>query len=226
MIFILITRLILEKILFEIAICAQHNNGGLKGNIWWESDLRHLFPVGEVNGSHGVYRPGGSALNSGQVGSYRAAYFISKRYCQEPSEYNIFIDNAKKQIDKKIELASLWMTSGTSGNNSKLLAEIRHRMSDYGGIIRNKRKISLALKEAKVQLESINKKIGASSVKELAEAFLITDHCLTHYLYLEAIKTYLDAGGRSRGSFLVTDIKGIQPDANLENKWRFHHMQL
>ncbi len=64
----------------EIGICAQHNNGGLKGNIWWESDLRHLFPVGEVNGSHGVYRPGGAALNSGQVGSYRAAQFISRRY--------------------------------------------------------------------------------------------------------------------------------------------------
>ncbi|MGM0680565.1 MAG: preprotein translocase subunit YajC, partial [Pseudomonadota bacterium] len=32
-------------------------NGGLAGNIWWESEnIRHLFPVGEVNGSHGVYR--------------------------------------------------------------------------------------------------------------------------------------------------------------------------
>ena len=42
--------------------CAQHNNGGLAGNHWWESlNVRHLFPVGEVNGSHGVYRPGGSA---------------------------------------------------------------------------------------------------------------------------------------------------------------------
>jgi succinate dehydrogenase/fumarate reductase flavoprotein subunit len=50
----------------EIGICVQHNNGGLKGNIWWESDLKHLFPVGEVNGSHGVYRPGGLALNPGQ----------------------------------------------------------------------------------------------------------------------------------------------------------------
>jgi succinate dehydrogenase/fumarate reductase flavoprotein subunit len=30
----------------EIAVCAQHNNGGLKGNIWWESNIRHLFPVG------------------------------------------------------------------------------------------------------------------------------------------------------------------------------------
>jgi hypothetical protein len=46
---------------------AQQRRPG--GNHWWESvNLKHLFPVGEVNGSHGVYRPGGSALNSGQVG--------------------------------------------------------------------------------------------------------------------------------------------------------------
>ena len=52
----------------EIAVCAQHNNGGLAGNHWWESiNVSRLFPVGEVNGSHGVYRPGGSALNAGQV---------------------------------------------------------------------------------------------------------------------------------------------------------------
>jgi succinate dehydrogenase/fumarate reductase flavoprotein subunit len=47
----------------EIGLCAQHNNGGFRGNIWWESAIRHLFPVGEVNGTHGIRRPGGSALN-------------------------------------------------------------------------------------------------------------------------------------------------------------------
>src|SRR5664280_1082496 len=70
----------LEKEPLQIDICAQHNNGGLKAGIWWESDLKHLFPVGEVNGSHGVYRPGGAALNAGQVGSFRAAQYISKKY--------------------------------------------------------------------------------------------------------------------------------------------------
>lgn len=68
----------LENEKLQIAVCAQHNNGGLKSTIWWESDIKHLFPVGEVNGTHGVYRPGGSALNSGQVGSYRAAQFIPR----------------------------------------------------------------------------------------------------------------------------------------------------
>ncbi len=65
----------------EIAVCAQHNNGGLAANLWWESlNIKHLFPVGEVNGSHGVYRPGGSALNAGQVGGFRAAEYIGHRY--------------------------------------------------------------------------------------------------------------------------------------------------
>ena len=29
--------------------------------------MQGFFPIGEVNGSHGVYRPGGSALNAGQA---------------------------------------------------------------------------------------------------------------------------------------------------------------
>ena len=61
----------------EIAICAQHNNGGLAGDCWWQSNIRHLYPIGEVNGTHGVYRPGGTALNAGQVGGIRAASYIA-----------------------------------------------------------------------------------------------------------------------------------------------------
>ena len=74
----------LEREMLEIAVCAQHNNGGLKGDLWWESNIRHLFPVGEVNGTHGVGRPGGSALNAGQVGSLRAALFIATQICGTP----------------------------------------------------------------------------------------------------------------------------------------------
>jgi len=68
----------------EIAVCAQHNNGGLRGSIWWESNVKHLFPVGEVNGTHGVRRPGGSALNAGQVGGIRAALYIARRRSAAP----------------------------------------------------------------------------------------------------------------------------------------------
>ena len=67
----------LEKNLLEIAVCAQHNNGGLEVDSWWQSTIAGLFPVGEAAGAHGVYRPGGAALNSGQVGATRAAVRIA-----------------------------------------------------------------------------------------------------------------------------------------------------
>lgn len=210
----------------QIAVCAQHNNGGLKANIWWESDLKHLFPVGEVNGSHGVCRPGGSALNSGQVGSYRAAKYISKLYNQRPPDTKVFMQEAKNQIASELALAKKWLTSGTSGNKRKYTLEIRRRMSEAGGIMRDIKKVTSALAAAEKMMKHIYREIGASTVKELAESYMLTDNCLTHYIYLDAIKTYLEKGGRSRGSYLVIkDEKSRQEfkpdlcqyDRNIEN---------
>ena len=48
------------------------------------------------------------------------------------------------------------------------------------------------------------------------------DLCLTHYLYLEAIKIYIEAGGRSRGSFLVTDKQGYHPEGIPEAEWNYN----
>jgi len=68
----------LETEMLQVAVCAQHNNGGLAAGTDWQSvNLAHLYPVGEVNGSHGVTRPGGTALNAGQAGAFRASESIS-----------------------------------------------------------------------------------------------------------------------------------------------------
>jgi succinate dehydrogenase/fumarate reductase flavoprotein subunit len=193
----------------EIAVCAQHNNGGLKGGIWWESDLKHLFPVGEVNGSHGVYRPGGAALNSGQVGSFRAAQYISTKYKDPALQQDELISEAREQIESELAQAEMWLRSGKSSNNRHYLREIRKRMSDTGGIIRDPEKIKTACTEAGGMMKYHPARMGAGSVKELAEAFLISDHCLTHYIYLEAIRTYIERGGRSRGSYLVAENQNL-----------------
>jgi len=189
----------------EVGVCAQHNNGGLKGNIWWESNLRHLFPVGEVNGSHGVYRPGGAALNSGQVGSSRAAEFISRRYDIPIPARAQFLTIARKGISSVLDLASYWLSSGEKQFNKQVLAEIRQRMSGAGSIIRNREKVSGAAAEAFSLFSEIKEKIGASSSRGIAECFKISDACLTHLIWLEAIRSYIEKNGRSRGSYLITD---------------------
>ena len=89
----------------QIAVCAQHNNGGLAGNIWWEStNLKHFFPVGEVNGSHGVRRPGGAALNAGQLGGFRAAEYIANRY----AEWSLSERETIEVLQKALQQAAGW----------------------------------------------------------------------------------------------------------------------
>jgi succinate dehydrogenase/fumarate reductase flavoprotein subunit len=205
----------------EIAVCAQHNNGGLKGNIWWESDIRHLFAVGEVNGSHGVSRPGGAALNSGQVGSYRAALFISRKYNDLPLPLKDFMKDAGKQIEERVRLAESWLKSDVRSDLSPLFKEIRKRMSENGGFIRSFKNADAALREASAMQKVIKEWISAGNVKEVAAGFRLIDHCLTHLIYLEAIKTYIEKGGRSRGSCLVTDPEGILDVKEFGNGWRY-----
>ena len=63
----------------EIAVSAQHCNGGVAVDGDWQSGVRGLYVAGEAAGTFGVYRPGGSALNSTQVGSLRAAEHIARK---------------------------------------------------------------------------------------------------------------------------------------------------
>jgi succinate dehydrogenase/fumarate reductase flavoprotein subunit len=207
----------------EIAVCAQHNNGGLKGNIWWESNIRHLFPVGEVNGTHGVYRPGGSALNSGQVGSMRAAMFISRRYSSEPPSLNRFLSAARAQIREKFVFArTLIDAKVTDGSDIPTQREkIQERMSACGAHVRGLAKVKEAIAEGWQLYRELQNTVKIATPQELPEAFKNLDLCLTHVLYLEAIGEYLEKGGRSRGSFLVLDPEGKKPCDQLGENWRF-----
>lgn len=196
----------------EIGICVQHNNGGLKGNIWWESDLRHLFPVGEVNGSHGVHRPGGSALNSGQAGSRRAAEFIAGNYSGEPQSNGQFLSRAGDSISSILETAGYWLSPERKAENRKVLGEIRSRMSWAAGIIRSNERIRTAFAEASLLEMNIRERLGAGNVKDLAFCFRISDLCTTHLIYLSAIKSYIEGGGRGRGSCTIIDERHFDLD--------------
>jgi succinate dehydrogenase/fumarate reductase flavoprotein subunit len=206
----------------EIAVCAQHNNGGLKGNHWWESNVKHLFPVGEVSGTHGVYRPGGSALNSGQVGSMRAALYISRRYAGAPLKPGKFQPAVAQQIKRKYDLAAGMISAG-SGNDllPASRSEIRERMTAFGAHIRHTENVRKATAEAWRLYSKLKTELKISAPQELPVALRNLDLCLTHALYLEAIGEYLEKGGQSRGSYLVLTPEGEKPVAELSDDWRF-----
>ena len=44
----------LEKEYLEIALCAQHSNGGVSVDAWWQTTVKGLFAIGECAGTHGI----------------------------------------------------------------------------------------------------------------------------------------------------------------------------
>ncbi len=212
----------LTREFLEIAVCAQHNNGGLKGNHWWESNIKHLFPVGEVNGTHGVYRPGGSALNSGQVGSMRAALYIARRYAGAPLKQNEFHSAVARQVKRKYDVAAGMISVGSENNLLPASRnEIRERMTAYGAHIRRAEDVGKATTDAWRLYSKLKTDQRISAAQELPVALRNLDLCLTHALYLEAIGEYLAKGGQSRGSYLVLTPQGEKPVAELSDDWRF-----
>lgn len=104
----------LYKDLLEIAVCAQHCNGGVCVDGNWETSVKGFYAAGEVAGTFGVYRPGGSALNSTQVGGLRAAEHISKKKNRVIKNSEYTIPNIKKgqcNIDKIRKEFQLEMSS-------------------------------------------------------------------------------------------------------------------
>ena len=74
----------LSNEMLEIAVCAQHQNGGADVDVNWKTSVTGLYAVGEAAGTFGAYRPGGTALNSAQVGSLRAAEHIARTGRRHP----------------------------------------------------------------------------------------------------------------------------------------------
>ncbi|MFW6006860.1 MAG: FAD-binding protein [Halanaerobiales bacterium] len=213
----------LNKEYLEIAVCAQHNNGGLSGNMWWESNINHLFPVGEVNGSHGVHRPGGSALNSGQVGSTRAAQYIAANYKNNPEKVSNFLNKVKKQVLKKINLGEKFLKNSVNKSISvkKIRDKIGKRMSRCGAHIRSLSSVQQALEKVEKSLKVLPENTVLSNAGELGDAFKNYDLLITQYVYLSAIKNYIEKEGKSRGSYLIYDKKGILPGKNLPEEFRY-----
>jgi succinate dehydrogenase/fumarate reductase flavoprotein subunit len=204
----------------EIAVCAQHNNGGLAGNIWWESvNVKHLFPVGEVNGSHGVYRPGGAALNSGQVGAFRAAEFIAHRYpAWDVSEEAVrcaaaaVASGVLAWIERCKRAESSWQAER---------AEFQERMTRAGAHIRSARELRQAVSEAWEQWRRIERSgCGFAGDRDLAEPLRNRHLCFAHAVYLEAIRFAVESGVGSRGSAVVVSPDGARVHDRLGDEWR------
>lgn len=193
----------IENEMLEIAVCAQHNNGGLSADNRWESNLKHFFPVGECCGTHGVYRPGGSALNSGQCGGLRAAQYIAGVYNRA---YNDELpESCKAQIEERIALGEAALKNETGSSVSDINSRIGERMSRYAAHIRTPEGVKRVYEEAKADYEEYWSSIKLNGVSELWEAFSNYELLITQQAVAYSMLDYIEQGGISRGSYLIAE---------------------
>jgi hypothetical protein len=168
-----------------------------------------------------VYRPGGAALNSGQVGATRAATFIAERRREAPVAIAEFETAAHRVVSAAVALlrgATERAESGLPDTTDALLRETTELMSSHAGVVRSRQSIADALVRVTEWLAAYESTSAADagSRRSVNRLFLIRDILTSQYVYLSAMADYLDHGGRSRGSVLYTDASGQLPLAGEE----------
>ncbi len=177
----------LSSELLEIAVCAQHCNGGVAVDGNWQSEIKGLYAAGEAAGTFGVYRPGGSALNSTQVGSLRAAEHIARqaeRPTVEPSPFAL--PSIRRGASNLAELREYYQTRMS-------------RMADFDRSTEGMRALLAEIGELCDRFFEVAE-IGADA--ELAELFKLRDMALTQRTVLSAMLFSAETVG-SHGSALV-----------------------
>ena len=128
----------------RIAVCAQHNNGGIYTDGNYETDIKGLYVIGEAAGSFGLTRPGGSALNDTQVGGLICAKHIKTAERPDP-DINILAD----ELHKAEKLAEAFTVDGNVD-----YSHVCRKMSNYAAFMRNGEKCRELLEKINLLIEN------------------------------------------------------------------------
>ena len=120
----------------EIAVCAQHCNGGVQVDNNYMTTVDGLYAVGEVAGVFGITRQGGTALNSTQVGGIRVAKHIK-------TKSKVILDS-----DLGDDIVTALSAKASKFNNKQVYyQDFIDNMSLYAGFNRDREKMLTLLSE-------------------------------------------------------------------------------
>lgn len=189
----------------EFAVNNQHMNGGIGVDTWGRSSLAGVYAVGEAAGTHGVTRPGGSALNAGQVFGARAAEHIAA----SDRAYTIAEGPDAETLDRAHQQVIAALNSDSLLDPRIIRAEVQARMSDFAGILCTPEGIAQALAEARALNTRIRSEgVGFGRSTEVTRALQWRHMALVSEAVLTALNHYVAAGGGSRGARAICDPAG------------------
>ncbi|HEY1783441.1 MAG TPA: FAD-binding protein [Roseiarcus sp.] len=179
----------------EFAVLNQHMNGGLAVDGWGATSLEGCYAVGEAAGTHGVTRPGGAALNAGQVLGMRCAEHAVARKTLVPRAL------APSLIEGAVgRILDVLKPDGSIAAKS-IRNEVQARMSDHAGVFCNGADVNAALAAARALNAAIRRDgVAYSSAAEAVRAMQWRQIALLSEAVLTVLALYIAQGGGSRGA--------------------------
>ncbi len=151
----------------EIRVCAQHHNGGVAVDDHWQTCVPGLYVCGEAAGTFGRKRPGGSALNSTQAGSLRAAGHIMKN--------GRIVSNAALPD-------APWLLPQ---NPKELLSRFQAEMTRCAAFLRDEEAMEQLLNEGREALQNVC--LASPEDEDFVERLLLADVLITQQAVLSAM---------------------------------------
>lgn len=189
----------------EFAVNNQHMNGGIAVDIWGRTNISGIYAVGEAAGTHGVTRPGGSALNAGQVfGTRVAEHIAASGRANAPSDAD-----AAQQTAAALDEIQMVLKTASPLSTRDIRADIQARMSDHAGILCAPHDVAEARQAASQINDAIRQNgISYSRPSEVARVLQWQQMALASEAVLAALDFYISHGGGSRGARAICDPTG------------------
>ncbi len=199
----------LAKEPLEIAVCAQHNNGGAEVDIHYQTNIQGVFAAGECACTLGIIRPGGTALNSSQVAGIRIAEYLAN----SKSMYTPALpqDNECNEIRKFIK-----ESQGRSTIRS-FRKEMQSIMTDYFAFKRNMNDMEKMLPDYYDTYRNLTKRSQWERLTEIPSLFKNRDMIITQIVYAESIRYSGSCAGSRGGALVFKNGKELPENAEYRN---------
>lgn len=207
----------LTKEPLQIGVNNQHMNGGVEVDLWGRTSLSGCYAIGEVASTHGVTRPGGAALNSGQVFALRVADYIRGTFTS--SDKPEASPDTRKLSELIVQGRSAVSSSEVSSHMPlfEIKNKVQETMSNTCGFICDPN----ALQSAEELFSNLrqrydNGEVTVENQDQLADYFLWHQHVHAAAAVARSMVHYVENNGGSRGArmILADDGQHVPDSAN------------
>ena len=179
----------------EIAVCAQHNNGGAEVDVNYETNIKGVFAAGEVACTLGVIRPGGTALNSTQVSGMRIADYLS-------TQRDSYVPSAPEECETSQIRSFIRSCQAKESTVRPFRYRMQSMMTEHFAFSRDMDAMVQQLAVFKDTYQNFSAYCTWARPTELPQFFKNRDMLLTQIVYAESM-LYSGKTAGSRGGALV-----------------------